>query len=139
MRKAAIALLATALITSGAFAADKNYQQEPQGSQTWQQKQDRGQQNTQDQANPPNNQQAAKNNEPISPLDLSLGEVQQVQQALDKGGFKTGPTDGRWGPRSEDALKQFQQSRQIPANGELDRQTFADLGLDAATFAQPQK
>ena len=129
-------MLATTLITSGAFAADKNYEQPPKGAQM----QNQGnQQNTQDQARPSNNEHAAKNTEPVSPQDLSQGQMQQVQQALAKDGFKTGPTDGRWGPKTENAIKQFQQSKQIQSNGQLDQQTFADLGLDASNFSKPQK
>ena len=139
MRKAAIALLATTLITSGAFAADKNYQQPPKGAQTQQQNQDRTQQSTQNQTNPPNNQQAAQNNQPISPRNLSQSKIRQVQQALDKDGFSTGRADGRWGPKTENAIKQFQQSKQIPSSGQLDQQTVADLGLDASNFSQQQK
>jgi peptidoglycan hydrolase-like protein with peptidoglycan-binding domain len=134
MRKAAIALLATTLITSGAFAADKNYQQPPKGAQM----QNQGsQQNTQNQANQPdNNQQAAQNGQSTSPQNLSQGKIRQVQQALDKDGFQVGRADGRWGPNTENAVKQFQQSKQIQANGQLDQQTVADLGLAASNFSQ---
>jgi peptidoglycan hydrolase-like protein with peptidoglycan-binding domain len=65
---------------------------------------------------------------------LSLNEVRQVQQALDKNGFRVGPVDGRWGPKTSDALKHFQQSKNIPANGQLDQQTLSDLGLNGAQF-----
>jgi peptidoglycan hydrolase-like protein with peptidoglycan-binding domain len=151
MRKAAIALLATTLITSGALAASNNYnnnQQPPQGPQMQHQQKQGSQQNTQDQGNMPNNeqaaqpnsnQQAAQNDQTISPQNLSQGKIRQVQQALDKDGFSTGRTDGRWGPKTENAVKQFQQSKQIQANGRLDQQTVADLGLDTSNFSQQQK
>jgi peptidoglycan hydrolase-like protein with peptidoglycan-binding domain len=119
MRKIAIALLATAAIGSPAIAASNNNKQ---------------QQQPQTQSQPSN--QAAQNNQPISPQDLSRGKVRQVQQALDKEGYKAGPTDGRWGRETEDAVKQFQQSKQIQANGQLNQQTIADLGLDASRFSQ---
>jgi peptidoglycan hydrolase-like protein with peptidoglycan-binding domain len=135
MRKAAIALLATTLIIPAAFAAN---QQQPNGAQP--QAQDRGQQNTQNQSGQPNNnQQAAQNDQSISPDNLSQGKIRQVQQALDKDGFSTGRVDGRWGPKTENAVKQFQQSKQIQANGQLDQQTVADLGLDASNFSGRQK
>jgi peptidoglycan hydrolase-like protein with peptidoglycan-binding domain len=148
MRKTAIALLATTLITSGAFAADKNYSQPPQGAQMQHQQNQGKQQNTQDQRNTPNNrqaaqpndnQQAAQNDQTISPQNLSQGKIRQVQQALDKDGFSTGRADGHWGPKTENAVKQFQQSKQIQANGQLDEQTVADLGLDTSNFSQQQK
>jgi peptidoglycan hydrolase-like protein with peptidoglycan-binding domain len=47
-----------------------------------------------------------------------------------------GRTDGRWGPRTENAVKEFQQSKQIKANGRLDQQTIADLGLDQSILSQ---
>jgi peptidoglycan hydrolase-like protein with peptidoglycan-binding domain len=59
-----------------------------------------------------------------------------VQQALDKKGFQVGRVDGRWGPKTSNAVKQFQQSKKIEANGQLDRQTLSDLGLKGAQFAQ---
>ena len=143
MRKAAIALLATTLITSGAFAASNNgnnNQQPPQGAQMQHQQNQGNQQNTQDHGNMPNNdQQAAQNDQTISPQNLSKGKIRQVQQALDKDGFSTGRTDGRWGPKTENAVKEFQQSKQIQANGQLDQQTVADLGLDTSNFSQQQK
>jgi peptidoglycan hydrolase-like protein with peptidoglycan-binding domain len=122
MRKIAIALLATAVIGSPAIAASDN-QQQPQPQQ---------QSKTQNQPN----DQAAQNDQQISPQNLSRGKVRQVQQALDKNGFKAGPTDGRWGRETENAVKQFQQSKQIQANGQLDQQTVADLGLDSSQFSQ---
>jgi peptidoglycan hydrolase-like protein with peptidoglycan-binding domain len=148
MRKAAIALLATTLITSGAFAADKNYQQPPKGAQMQHQKNQGNQQNTQNQGNTPNNQQAAQPNnnqqaaqtdQTNAPQNLSRGKIRQVQQALDKDGFNTGRADGRWGPKTENAIKQFQQSKQIQSSGQLDQQTVADLGLDTSSFSQQQK
>jgi peptidoglycan hydrolase-like protein with peptidoglycan-binding domain len=122
MKKIAIALLATAVIGSPAIAASNNQQQ----SQPQQQSQKQNQ---------PNNQ-AAQNDQQISPQNLSRGKVRQVQQALDKNGFKAGRSDGRWGRETENAVKQFQQSKQIQANGQLDQQTIADLGLDSSQFSQ---
>jgi peptidoglycan hydrolase-like protein with peptidoglycan-binding domain len=85
------------------------------------------------------NQQSARNERAISPNNLSQGEIRQVQQALDKDGFNAGRADGRWGPRTQDAVKQFQQSKQVQANGTLDQQTVADLGLDTSKFSQSQQ
>jgi hypothetical protein len=132
MRKIAIALLATTVIGAPAIAAPNNgqssNQQQPQQQQT---NQMQPQQNTQDQRN---QQQAAQENQMLSPRILSRSQVKQVQQALDKDGF-TVPTDGWWGPKTENAVKQFQQSKQIQANGQLDRQTVSDLGLNASQFS----
>jgi hypothetical protein len=80
--------------------------------------------------NQPNNEQT------ISPNSLSQNEVRQVQQALEKNGVGAGAIDGRWGPKTTDAVKQFQQSKNIRANGQLDQQTLSDLGLKGVQFAR---
>ncbi len=144
MRKIAIALLATAAIGSPAIAASYNQQQpQNQHSQMQNQPSNNQAQNQPNKQNPPNNQaqnksndQSAQNQQPISPQNLSRADIKQVQQALQQNGFKSGPADGRWGPETKNAVKQFQQSKQIQANGQLDEQTVADLGLDTSKFSQ---
>ena len=125
MRKIAIALLATTMIGTPVLAA--NSQKPPQ---TKQQQQNQTQQNQQ-----PNQQQAAQDNQTQAP-NLPRREIRQVQQTLNKDGFKVGRADGRWGPETENAIKQFQQSKQIQPSGQLDQQTMADLGLDTSGNAQ---
>jgi hypothetical protein len=139
MRKFAIALVTTTMfVAPAAFAASNNQQQPPQGQQM-QQNQHQNQQNAQDQQHQQNNQQqSAENNQPISPKSLSRSDVRQIQQALNKDGFKAGRTDGRWGNETKNAVKQFQQSKQMKATGQLNEQTVADLGLDTSKFPQPQ-
>jgi peptidoglycan hydrolase-like protein with peptidoglycan-binding domain len=141
MKKIAIALVTTAVIGVAAFAASNNNPQQPQGAQRTQpqnnnQAQQPNQQNRQQNAqgrNQPNNQQAAQN---VSPQNMPRRRIIIVQRALDRSGFNTGKADGRWGPRTEGAVKQFQQSKQIQPTGQLDRQTVADLGLDTSRFQQ---
>jgi peptidoglycan hydrolase-like protein with peptidoglycan-binding domain len=138
MKKLAIALLATTVLgTPGAFAASNNNYQQPQGQQM--RNQDQSKHNAQNQQGQPNGQQqSAENTQPILPDNMSRSEVRQVQQALDKDGFKAGRADGRWGHETQSAVKQFQQSKQLQATGQLDQQTVADLGLDASKFSQSQ-
>lgn len=168
MRKFAVALFATTVMAApAAFAASNNYQEQPQGQQTQGQQTQQndsqqsgmkqGGQNAQDQsANDSQSknqnqqsaqdeqskqgkqQQTAENNQPISPQDLSRSEIRQVQQALQKDGFDSGRVDGRWGPETQSAVKQFQQSKQMQPTGKLDEKTVADLGLDASQFTQSQ-
>ena len=118
MRKIVIALLATTLIGSPVFAASNN-QKRPQTKQ---------QQTSQTQ--PPKQQQTAQDNQ--TQQNLPRREIRQAQQALNKDGFKVGRADGRLGPETEAAIKQFQQSKQIQPSGQLDQQTMADLGLDTS-------
>jgi murein L,D-transpeptidase YcbB/YkuD len=148
MRKFAIALLATTMLGSpAAFAASNNQQpsqskqmqhsQNQMGAQSGQQNQPA--QNSQQQQGQQNGQQqAAQNTQSVSPKNLSKGEIRQVQQALDQDGFKAGRSDGRWGRETASAVKQFQQSKQLNASGQLDRQTIADLGLDTSQFFPSQ-
>ena len=144
MKKIAIAMLTTAMIGTPAFAASNHNQQQPQGAQMQQlQNNNQAQQNSQDQSaqnrQSQQNQQSAENSQPIQPNSLSRGEIRQVQKVLDKDGFNAGTADGRWGPRTEGAVKQFQESKKIQANGQLDQQTVADLGLDTSKFSQSQQ
>jgi hypothetical protein len=110
-----------------------------QNEQNAQNQQKQNQQSAQEQQSQQGKQQqSAENNQPISPQDLSQSEIKQVQQALQKEGFHAGPTDGLWGPETKSAVKEFQQSKQMQPTGQLDRQTVADLGLDASQFSQSQ-
>jgi Ni/Co efflux regulator RcnB len=146
MRKLAIALLTTSMLgTPAAFAASNNNQQQPRQMQNQNQHgqngqtQDQGKQNVQNNQGQQNGQQlSAENSKPMSPQNMSRDEIRQVQQALNKDGFHSGPIDGRWGHETQAAVKQFQQSKQLPTTGKLDKQTIADLGLDASQFSQSQ-
>jgi hypothetical protein len=148
MKQFAIALLATTMISSLAFAADS---MSPQASQDHSKDQMQGQMQDQtqmqghQQAPKPeaqnaanHNQQAEDESQPIAVKTLSRKEIREVQQALNKNGVNAGPTDGRWGPKTEDGLKQFEQAKKIPANGQLDRQAVASLGLNPSDFSQAQ-
>ena len=56
-------------------------------------------------------------------------KVRNVQQALIDQGYQVGPVDGRMGPKTREALRDFQQKQGIQANGRLDEQTLAALGV----------
>lgn len=61
--------------------------------------------------------------------------VRQVQEQLKQKGFDVGAVDGVWGPKTQQGLKQFQQSQNIQASGELDQQTLSALGIDQQSSA----
>jgi peptidoglycan hydrolase-like protein with peptidoglycan-binding domain len=66
----------------------------------------------------------------LSPRSLSRANVRDVQRKLsDKGQYRAG-VDGIWGPKSEDALIQFQTQEGLRADGQLTPQTVNALGLD---------
>ena len=57
--------------------------------------------------------------------------VRTAQQALKEKGFDPGPVDGMMGPRTQQAIKQFQESQaNLKPTGKLDQQTLAALGIE---------
>jgi peptidoglycan hydrolase-like protein with peptidoglycan-binding domain len=55
---------------------------------------------------------------------------QRVQEKLHEQGFDAGPFNGDFGSKTQAALGQFQLSRTLPASGQLDDQTLAELGVN---------
>ena len=68
--------------------------------------------------------------------DNSGANITQVQQALNDKGFDAGPVDGKAGPKTKAALKQFQQSQGISASGQLDGKTIVALGVGSTSSTQ---
>src|SRR5579859_2692601 len=62
-------------------------------------------------------------------------DVSEAQQALNDKGFNAGPVDGVAGPKTQAALKQFQQSQGLQASGKLDQQTLSALESSGGTQA----
>jgi peptidoglycan hydrolase-like protein with peptidoglycan-binding domain len=67
------------------------------------------------------------------------GTVRNVQQALQDKGFDVGAVDGVMGPRTESALRQFQQQQGISASGHLDRRTLGALNVSDATGSRSDR
>jgi peptidoglycan hydrolase-like protein with peptidoglycan-binding domain len=59
----------------------------------------------------------------------SPDEIRSVQQALNDQGYNVGAVDGVMGPNTEDALRQFQQARNLRQTGQPDPETLAALGV----------
>ena len=55
--------------------------------------------------------------------------VRSAQLALDRKGYDAGAADGRMGPSTESALRQFQAANGLAQTGRLDRATQAALGV----------
>jgi peptidoglycan hydrolase-like protein with peptidoglycan-binding domain len=70
----------------------------------------------------------------MSLRNLNSSQVEKIQQSLDDKGFKSGQVDGKWGPLTMSALKDFQKSQNISSTGDLDGQTIAALGLNSSDF-----
>jgi hypothetical protein len=58
--------------------------------------------------------------------------VRQVQQALADKGHNPGPIDGVMGPRTQAALKKYQQQNNLSGASGLDQQTLDSLGVQAS-------
>jgi peptidoglycan hydrolase-like protein with peptidoglycan-binding domain len=62
-------------------------------------------------------------------------QVKAVQQALKDKGQDPGDVDGRMGPKTQAALRDFQQKEGLKATGRADAETMAKLGVEAKTGA----
>jgi peptidoglycan hydrolase-like protein with peptidoglycan-binding domain len=61
--------------------------------------------------------------------------VKAVQQALKDKGHDVGDVDGRMGPKTQAALRDFQQKEGLKATGRGDAETMAKLGVEASSPA----
>lgn len=57
------------------------------------------------------------------------GQLQAVQQMLSEQGYDPGLADGQMGPRTHDALRQFQADKGLRATGQADAATLETLGF----------
>lgn len=73
---------------------------------------------------------AAVQTPPVStsgvPMD-QLARNRDIQTALSKAGFYTGAVDGKIGPKTKAAIKQFQQARGLKVDGKVGPKTWAEL------------
>jgi peptidoglycan hydrolase-like protein with peptidoglycan-binding domain len=91
------------------------------------------QQHSQGQNQPGNGSQQARNQQ-ISPRRLNESQVKLLQQALDDKGYKAGRADGKWGPESERALKDFQKAQNVQSTDEVDANIVTALGMHPEDF-----
>src|ERR1035437_6270683 len=57
------------------------------------------------------------------------GDTKKVQETLRDKGFYTGPVDGIMGHQTRAAIRQYQQSENLPVTGHLDGDTAGKLGV----------
>lgn len=62
-------------------------------------------------------------------LNSCTPAVRQLQQALREKGFNPGPIDGCYGFQTQEAVRQFQRTRDLSVDGVAGRETLAALGL----------
>ena len=63
------------------------------------------------------------------PSAATRARVRQVQERLQAAGFTPGASDGRLGPHTRAALRQYQQRHGLPVTGALTPQTLKALGI----------
>lgn len=66
---------------------------------------------------------------------LAQAQVRDVQQTLSDRGYDPGKVDGRWGPHTTAALRNFQHDQNLRASGRPDSQTLAALGVESGSPA----
>ena len=62
--------------------------------------------------------------------------VKAAQQALKDKGHDPGTVDGRMGPKTQAALREFQKAQGMESTGELDAKTTGALGMDGQTSSE---
>jgi peptidoglycan hydrolase-like protein with peptidoglycan-binding domain len=55
---------------------------------------------------------------------------------LNKAGYSAGNDDGIWGHETKQALRNYQQEKKLPGNGEPNQQTLAELGVNTSGQVQ---
>ncbi|PZO82101.1 MAG: hypothetical protein DI626_10310 [Micavibrio aeruginosavorus] len=68
-------------------------------------------------------------NTSVSVSGMDSGTIQSVQSSLKSEGHSVS-VDGKWGPQTASALREFQMNNDLPATGQLDTQTLAALNID---------
>jgi peptidoglycan hydrolase-like protein with peptidoglycan-binding domain len=64
---------------------------------------------------------------------LDRGDTKKVQETLRDKGYYSGPVDGVMGPQTRAAIRQYQQSENLPVTGHLDGGTAGKLGVGPET------
>jgi Putative peptidoglycan binding domain len=69
--------------------------------------------------------------------DHAMSDVRDAQRALKAKGFDPGPIDGKMGPRTSAAVKEFQGKENLTETGTLDAETQARLMASGSPAASP--
>lgn len=65
----------------------------------------------------------------------SAAQVKQAQTELRQMGLYKGTLDGKTGPQTRQALRQYQTQKRLPQTGELDQQTLVELDIISSPAA----
>jgi peptidoglycan hydrolase-like protein with peptidoglycan-binding domain len=69
----------------------------------------------------------------MSKSSMGSDRVKQAQQKLKDDGEYQGQVDGKLGPKTAEAVKQYQQKNGLKQTGRLDRDTLGKLGVNSTT------
>ena len=58
-----------------------------------------------------------------------MGQIRSAQQALQGNGMNPGAIDGIMGPRTQQAVRDYQKQHNLPQTGQLDAATLQKLGV----------
>lgn len=133
MKKIMLATVATIALSLPAMAQSNHMNtMQPNGqSQMGQKTQPNGQANGASQSA---RQQQAQNR--VNPSQLSTQQIRRIQISLNKQGFDAHKVDGKWGPETANALKNFQHQQKLQGSGHLNQQTLAALGFNQSGQAR---
>lgn len=76
---------------------------------------------------------------PLPPQGPYQPTANEIQTALKNAGFYTGNVDGKIGPKSKKAIKDFQQANGLKVDGKVGPKTWEALGKYLTIVAEPAK
>lgn len=72
----------------------------------------------------------AKQQQQAGALKLDSNKVNEIQRALNEKGYAVGRVDGVVGPKTTNAIREFQSKEGLSATGQPDQQTLKALGIE---------
>lgn len=76
----------------------------------------------------------------ILPKRPSVARTEQIQEALERGGYYSGNPNGKWDASTQESLRRFQEANGLPPTGKLDALSLQKMGLgsDVAGVSAPR-
>jgi hypothetical protein len=71
---------------------------------------------------------------PASQVEKKAYDIASLQRLLLEAGYLPGPIDGKWGPRSRQALLEYQKDKGLPRTGRPSRELFEHFGLKTPLY-----
>ena len=73
---------------------------------------------------------------PSAPAPAAKPSKKEIQRALKQAGFYQGPIDGKIGPQTREAIRQFQQANGLTADGVVGKRTWEQLSAHLEASAE---